>query len=126
MPKTILIVDDCEDNLFILSLIIKSVYKDVNILKASTGKEALNIFVNTIIDVLIMDYNMPDWDGVDTLNNISYYLRSKIGKTLKDSLIKYYIFTAAILKPLTLHDGSDITIIEKPINKEKITYMIGE
>ena len=53
---------------------------------ASTGKEAINIINEEIVDIIILDLNLPDVTGVDVIN---YIAKNKIEK-YKNSII---IFT---------------------------------
>jgi len=61
----ILIVDDSENNLFTLRTLIEE-YINAHILSAQSGKSALKILVETAVDLIILDVQMPDMDGFET------------------------------------------------------------
>lgn len=65
--KTILIVDDEEMVLMMTEGILSTKY---NILKATSGQQALEICENTRPDMIILDYMMPDMDGFETADKI--------------------------------------------------------
>lgn len=68
MKKTVLIVDDFENTRWVIEFAIKSL--DVNVLTASNGVEALKFFDGRKIDLLITDYNMPEMNGVELVENV--------------------------------------------------------
>ncbi|MDD5194911.1 MAG: response regulator [Candidatus Omnitrophica bacterium] len=69
MPKfTILLVDDEQDFLKIMSLHMEGMGYDV--IAASSGKEALEIVRAKGVDIIILDYIMPNMDGISTLSQI--------------------------------------------------------
>ncbi len=66
--KKILFVDDETDFLAIMTQRIESWgYK---VISASNGKEALDLFTDKKPDVIILDYLMPDINGIDLLKKI--------------------------------------------------------
>ncbi|WP_217424790.1 response regulator [Virgibacillus ihumii] len=62
MSITILIVDDNEDIRFTLTEICKSA--DWDVVEGSTGKEGAELFEKMQPDLVLLDYHMPDWDGL--------------------------------------------------------------
>lgn len=68
MRPTILIVDDCENIRFTLKEICS--YANWDVIEASTGKEAVDIFHVMEPDVILIDYHMPEWDGLRTTKEI--------------------------------------------------------
>ncbi|MGD0591581.1 MAG: response regulator [Bacteroidota bacterium] len=65
---TILVVDDTEDNLDLLEFALKR--KPVRMLRASSGKECLQISAQNHPDVIILDIQMPEMDGFETLKHL--------------------------------------------------------
>ena len=59
----VLIVDDKEANLFALEHLLMN--RDRIILRASNGKDALNVALNKSIDLIILDVKMPEMDGFE-------------------------------------------------------------
>ena len=66
--KKILFVDDETDFLAIMTQRIESWGHEV--ISASNGKEALDLFTDKKPDVIILDYLMPDINGIDLLKKI--------------------------------------------------------
>ncbi|MFD1038833.1 response regulator [Virgibacillus byunsanensis] len=64
MNTSILIVDDNEDIRFTLKEICE--YANWNVIQASTGKRAVELFHMLNPDLVLLDYHMPDWDGIKT------------------------------------------------------------
>jgi DNA-binding NtrC family response regulator len=64
----ILIVDDDNEFLALLSKNIES--WGYRVISASGGKEALEMIENKEADIVILDYLMPEMDGVETLEKI--------------------------------------------------------
>ena len=65
---TILIVDDTEDNLDLLEFALKR--KPVRMLRAGSGKECLQLAAQHHPDVILLDIQMPDMDGFETLKHL--------------------------------------------------------
>lgn len=64
----ILLVDDRPENLLLLEAILKS--PDYRLIKARSGKEALNHLLNQEVAVILMDLQMPEMDGFETAKRI--------------------------------------------------------
>ncbi|MBR4574627.1 MAG: response regulator [Lachnospiraceae bacterium] len=64
----ILVVDDNYTNLNVAEAIL-SKYK-ANVLTALSGKDCLRILKDNDIDMVFLDYMMPEMNGIDTLENI--------------------------------------------------------
>jgi response regulator NasT len=68
--KTILVVDD---NASVADMILKSLRRlgHVNVSIARSGEEALAVAERTKPDLVILDINMPDMDGIETARKIT-------------------------------------------------------
>jgi len=66
--KKILIVDDEADILEVMSVLVASWGYEV--IPASSGKEALEAFEIRKPDIAILDYQIPDMDGISILKEI--------------------------------------------------------
>ena len=66
-PK-ILVVDDTEDNLDLLEFAMKR--KPVVMLRATSGKECLQIARKELPDIILLDIQMPEMDGFETLQHL--------------------------------------------------------
>lgn len=67
--KTILLVDDLDDNLYLLDFILSAA--GANVLKATSGKAAIEMagtYKN--IDIVLMDIKMPEMDGYTATDEI--------------------------------------------------------
>ncbi len=62
----ILLVDDNENNLFVLNQIISQHFPDVELVEAKSGYEALSYVNSQEIDIILMDVQMPEMDGFET------------------------------------------------------------
>src|SRR5437763_7174384 len=71
----ILIVDDREDNLLALENILATLGQ--NIVRASSGQQALDILLNREFAVILLDVRMPEMDGLETADYIRKSKRSR-------------------------------------------------
>jgi signal transduction histidine kinase len=67
IPK-VLFVDDTEDNLDLLEFALKK--KPITMLRASSGKECLVIAEEHRPDMIVLDIQMPEMDGFETLRRL--------------------------------------------------------
>ncbi len=69
LPKQrVLVVDDTEDNLFLMTALLEDKYE---LLLASSGKEALAIIMSQAPpDLILLDIMMPEMDGYEVLRRI--------------------------------------------------------
>ncbi|MGJ0373042.1 response regulator [Aliarcobacter cryaerophilus] len=65
-----LLVEDEEFNLIVLEEMIKILYPDAKILKASNGQEACDILSENSFDLILSDINMPIMDGYTFIKKI--------------------------------------------------------
>ncbi len=69
MPKTVLLVDDQELVLRVVQVALKTLC--VNLPGVKSGAEAISFIENRgVPDAIILDFSMPDLDGVETLRQI--------------------------------------------------------
>ncbi len=71
----ILLVDDVEENNYCLKLVIEDSFKHINILTASSAKEAILKIMKYDIDLILSDVQMPEVDGfefIDYLQGIEH------------------------------------------------------
>jgi two-component system cell cycle sensor histidine kinase/response regulator CckA len=66
----ILLVDDMEESLALLSRLLKKHFQDVTILTASNGTDGLAIAQKDGIDVVLLDAVMPGLDGFETCKTL--------------------------------------------------------
>ncbi|MBI2429588.1 MAG: hybrid sensor histidine kinase/response regulator [Ignavibacteriales bacterium] len=65
---TVLFVDDTPDNLELLEFALKK--KPLIMLRATSGKECLQMAEKEMPDVIVLDIQMPDMDGFETLRRL--------------------------------------------------------
>lgn len=68
MNKTILIVDDEERMRFLIDAYLKK--EGFNVIQAENGKDALKIFKENIVELVVLDIMMPVMDGWTTCKEI--------------------------------------------------------
>ncbi len=64
----IMVVDDNLINLEVASEMLKKY--QAKVLTVASGKDALNLLEDEPVDLIFLDYMMPEMDGIDTLKNI--------------------------------------------------------
>lgn len=87
--KQILIVDDIDNNRFVIKETLKFFHPDVEILEVENGKQALDILTTTYPDLVIMDLDMPEMNGFEAL--------SEIRKNKKTKNLKVVASTASVV-----------------------------
>lgn len=75
MQVNILLVDDREDNLTALEAILASL--DQNLVRATSGEEALKALLERDFAVILLDVMMPGMDGFETAAHIKQRERTK-------------------------------------------------
>ncbi len=101
---TILIIDDEPDMLWVLESVLRS--QNFNVLKASTGAEALALAPKTELEIAFLDAKLPDMEGLEIARLIKlshpstklimisgYYYEhdDKIQEALRTGLIVHFI-----------------------------------
>ncbi len=66
--KTILVVDDDEMNLKIAKFILEQ--KKYVVITASSGMECLTLLNSKVVDLILLDVEMPIMNGIQTLEHI--------------------------------------------------------
>lgn len=64
---TILLVDDDDDYRYMLNEEIQREATNVYIYQVGSGREALEFIENNVVDIIVLDYEMPGMDGTDVL-----------------------------------------------------------
>ena len=87
----LLIVDDKMENLLELENTLKQL--EITIIKATSGKDALELLKRNEVFLILMDVCMPDMDGFETAEHMRKYMRFKnipiIFLTLRKTEQKY-------------------------------------
>ncbi len=66
--RSVLIIDDNRDNIQMLSRMLSSTPEPPDILKAYSGREALALLREELPDVILLDFVLPDMDGMAMLD----------------------------------------------------------
>ena len=118
--KIILIADDNEENRLVAKEILLSFNNSIKIMEASDGNEVIKLLFKKIPDILFIDLDMPNLNGIETTQQIrknKKYDRIKIiGNTASLSTFTYEEFTVL---------GFD-DFIYKPYKAENLIYKIQE
>jgi two-component system, sporulation sensor kinase E len=71
----ILMVDDKPENLLALEAVLSS--PDYNLIKMTSGRDALKFLLNHDCAIILLDVQMPDMDGFETASFIKKSERSR-------------------------------------------------
>lgn len=117
MSTKILIVDDEIDILELLDYhLIKAGYKTM---KASTGKEALQIAKDFLPDLILLDLMMPEMDGIETCIQIRENIE------LKDTIIALLTARSEDYSQIAGFDSGADDYINKPIKPRVLISRIN-
>lgn len=115
MAKKIMIVEDSSLMIAVISNFIKKEEKDVEIISAHSGEEAVEMYKNEKPQLVFMDIKMPGMDGITALEKIKEfdpYAKVAMCTALKESgheeRAKKAGCVGYILKPFSRHDIIDI------------------
>ena len=111
---TILVVDDNLTNLTVAEGLLKKY--DATILTALSGMECLNILENSHVDLVFLDYMMPELNGIDTLQKIRE-MQNPLMRNLPVVALTANVVNGA--KEMFLDAGFD-DYIAKPIEIDRI------
>ncbi|KZN40916.1 hypothetical protein N474_11985 [Pseudoalteromonas luteoviolacea CPMOR-2] len=68
--KTILVIDDCEDDRYVIRRLLRENNANWSIQEAESGEYGVEIFNEVKVDAVLLDYSLPGSDGLHTLNQI--------------------------------------------------------
>jgi C4-dicarboxylate-specific signal transduction histidine kinase len=111
----LLIVDDVEDNLFLLEDVLEDEFEFMKVFSATSGEEALKILSKTRIDLAILDIQMPKMNGFE--------LCKRMKNSEKTSDIPVIFLTAAYKSKEFIQNGfknGAVDYIIKPFDIEQL------
>jgi len=117
MKKRILIVDDEEQILKLFSRMLEKENHEIH--TALSGREALNLMKTITFDLILLDLNMPEMNGTETLRGIREI----------DQHVPVYLVSAFhnefhdILKEMK-SEGISFEILNKPIEKKQLVLAV--
>lgn len=109
--RKVLLIEDQKEQSDALKALFKD--KDIDIVQALNGKEALASLENQTFDCVILDLNLPDIDGMDLLEQIKS----------RDKKVPVIINTAMELEPDKLKQllkYSDATVLKSPKSGDRL------
>ncbi len=110
MKSTILIIEDNEQNMYMLSYLLeKSNYK---ILKAFNGLDGLKLAHENNPEIILIDIQLPDMDGYEICNKLRHN-----GLPKNTTIIAVTSYAMGGDKEKAIEAGAD-GYLEKPINPE--------
>ncbi len=118
----ILIAEDNNINMVLITTIIKSINKDIEIVEVRTGRNAVDRFKEKEFDLIFMDIQMPDLDGITATRMIREVERERRKR------VPIIALTAGVLKEdreNAIRSGMD-RFLTKPIEENKIAAIIDE
>lgn len=117
MARSIVIVDDSKFSRMMLKQVVESTCQGWQVSETSTGEETLKLFETATFDVALIDYNMPDMNGLD------------LGRQLRQRFPQMPIglITANLQLPLKKRaEGLEIEHISKPLTPERLKDFLGK
>lgn len=115
---TVLVVDDSETIRSQLSTDLKEA--GYNTLEAGNGEEGLDIVLNSPVDLIITDYNMPQMDGLSMCQMIQQHNPEK-----KTAIFMLTTQSRPDLKAQAKEAGVMAWIL-KPYDKESLIRVVGK
>lgn len=117
----IMVVDDNVVNLEVATSILSSYEAKVTV--AASGKECLGLLKrNPSVDLILLDYMMPEMDGIDTLKNIRAMEEPGL-KTVPVAALTANAVSGA--REMFMNAGFD-EYISKPIEREKLEKVLKD
>jgi two-component system sensor histidine kinase BarA len=116
--KTILAVDDNPSNLQLISTVLRDL--GATVLEATNGKEALTIFTSEAIDIVFMDIQMPEMDGIETTQRIRQLQKNA---SIRTPVIALTAHALAEQRQYLLQSGID-DYLSKPTTEQQLIRMI--
>jgi len=108
--KKILVVEDNEKNMYLIWFILKN--NNYEVIKAATGEEGVALAIQKKPDLILMDIQLPDIDGLEATKRIR---KSEPGKKIPIIAVTSFAMSGDRER---LIKGGCTGYIEKPINLE--------
>ena len=70
LNRHFIVVDDDKDVRYLIRRVISRSYPAARISEAADGLEALKIFEGAGADLMIIDHNLPSWNGADLIREL--------------------------------------------------------
>jgi PAS domain S-box-containing protein len=116
----ILIAEDVDMNMVLIKALIKKLITNVEISEARNGMEAVHIFKQEIPDLVLMDIQMPELDGLEATKAIKK-IEKKLGSNVPVIALTAGAFSDD--KDKCLQVGM-VDFLTKPINVKELTRVL--
>jgi len=113
-PGSILVVDDLEDNRRLMRLMLEKAEFTVHL--ASSGPEAIELYRETPIDIVLVDLQMPSMDGIEVLAKLR-----EIDPTAQVIVITAY---GSIEKAVAAMKAGALDFITRPVRREVLLALL--
>jgi len=110
--KRILVVEDNEKNMYLIGFILRN--SGYEVIEARTGEEGLELAIKEKPDLILMDFQLPGMDGMETTQKIR---ESETAGRIPIVALTSYAMTGDKEKAL---NAGCTGYLEKPINPETI------
>lgn len=116
MERTVLVVDDSKLARMVVNGIVRRTRPDWNTVEAASAGQALEILGNGSVDIVLIDFNMPEMDGLA--------LTARIRESHPD--VPIAIVSANAQDPIVAKARSlDAAFLEKPLNDEALASFLS-
>ncbi|MBI5324280.1 MAG: response regulator [Ignavibacteriae bacterium] len=116
--KRVLIIEDNADNMYLMKFILEA--NNINVIMATTGLEGIETALKEKPDLILMDIQLPDINGLEVTKRIR---ESDISNSIPILAVSSYAMTGDKQKAL---DAGCNGYIEKPIEPETIMDKINK
>jgi len=116
MSEKVLLVDDEED--FLEAMAERMRARDMEVTTASSAREALKIMENETFDAIVLDFQMPEMDGMEALKSIK-------AKRPESQIILLTGFATVEKGVQAMKEGA-ADFLEKPADLEVLSQKIKE
>lgn len=117
--KSILIVDDNEDNLFVIKALVETMIPGCNVITANSGKIGIEKALEVKPDMILLDVLMPKMNGFEVCEQLK--------KNLQTSGIPIVLLTAidnnSTNRTMGLKYGAD-AFLSKPVDENELSSLI--
>lgn len=113
--KKILIVDDSATSRLLFKVYLPK-DEEFEFHEAENGQDALKLIKEVVPDIVVLDYNMPEINGVDLAKKI-----------LEQGAKPVFILLTANIQQNILNDANELgfkSVLEKPIDAAKIAGIL--
>ncbi|MEF3695366.1 MAG: response regulator [Candidatus Cloacimonadota bacterium] len=119
---SILIAEDNITNLTLIKVLLKKIMPQVKVFEAKNGKEALDTALSESIDLILMDVQMPEMDGIEATKQI------RAVETITKRHLPIVALTAGALieeRERCFDAGMD-EFLTKPLDQDKLKLILSK